>query len=52
MGTLTPPPSSLPLDRSARPLAGLRVLEMGALIAGPFCAKILAEFGADVVKLE
>ncbi|MFO1317152.1 MAG: CaiB/BaiF CoA-transferase family protein [Burkholderiales bacterium] len=35
-----------------RPLAGLRVLEMGALIAGPFCTKILAEFGADVVKLE
>jgi len=36
----------------ARPLAGIRVLEMGALIAGPFCAKILGEFGADVVKLE
>ena len=36
----------------ARPLAGLRVLEMGALIAGPFCAKILAEFGAEVIKLE
>lgn len=35
-----------------RPLAGVRVLEMGALIAGPFCAKILAEFGADVVKIE
>ena len=35
-----------------RPLAGIRVLELGALIAGPFCAKILAEFGADVVKLE
>jgi crotonobetainyl-CoA:carnitine CoA-transferase CaiB-like acyl-CoA transferase len=35
-----------------RPLAGMRVLEMGALIAGPFCAKILAEFGADVVKIE
>jgi len=35
-----------------RPLAGLRVLEMGALIAGPFCAKLLAEFGADVVKIE
>ena len=34
------------------PLRGLKVLEMGALIAGPFCAKILAEFGADVVKLE
>jgi crotonobetainyl-CoA:carnitine CoA-transferase CaiB-like acyl-CoA transferase len=37
---------------SNRPLAGIRVLEMGALIAGPFCAKVLAEFGADVVKLE
>ena len=37
---------------SGRPLAGMRVLEMGALIAGPFCAKILAEFGADVVKIE
>ncbi len=37
---------------NARPLAGLRVLEMGALIAGPFCAKILGEFGADVVKIE
>lgn len=35
-----------------RPLAGMRVLEMGALIAGPFCAKVLAEFGADVVKIE
>ena len=33
-------------------LAGLRVVEMGALIAGPFCTKILGEFGADVVKLE
>jgi formyl-CoA transferase len=36
----------------ARPLAGLKVLEMGALIAGPFCAKLLAEFGAEVVKIE
>ena len=35
-----------------RPLAGLKVLELGALIAGPFCAKLLAEFGAEVTKLE
>jgi len=37
---------------AARPLAGLKVLELGALIAGPFCAKILAEFGAEVIKIE
>jgi crotonobetainyl-CoA:carnitine CoA-transferase CaiB-like acyl-CoA transferase len=35
-----------------RPLAGLNVVELGALIAGPFCTKVMAEFGADVVKLE
>jgi crotonobetainyl-CoA:carnitine CoA-transferase CaiB-like acyl-CoA transferase len=34
------------------PLAGLKVVELGALIAGPFCSKILAEFGADVIKIE
>ncbi len=37
---------------ATRPLAGLKVLELGALIAGPFCAKILAEFGAEVIKIE
>ena len=35
-----------------RPLEGLKVLELGQLIAGPFAAKILAEFGADVIKVE
>lgn len=34
------------------PLAGLKVLEMGQLIAGPFAAKTLADFGADVLKIE
>ena len=35
-----------------KPLKGLKVLEMGQLIAGPFCASILAGFGADVIKIE
>jgi formyl-CoA transferase len=37
---------------SAGPLTGLKVLELGQLIAGPFAAKTLADFGADVVKVE
>ena len=36
----------------AAPLAGLRVLELGQLIAGPTCGALLASFGADVVKVE
>ena len=34
------------------PLEGIKVVEMGQLIAGPFAAKILAEFGAEVIKIE
>jgi formyl-CoA transferase len=34
------------------PLAGVKVLELGTLIAGPFAARLLAEFGADVIKVE
>jgi formyl-CoA transferase len=36
----------------ASALAGLRVIEMGTLIAGPFAARLLAEFGAEVIKVE
>ena len=34
------------------PLAGVRVVEMGQLIAGPFCGQLLGDFGAEVVKIE
>ncbi|WP_290793223.1 CoA transferase [Halomonas sp.] len=34
------------------PLAGLKVIELGQLIAGPFATKLLGEFGADVIKVE
>ncbi len=34
------------------PLKGLRVVELGQLIAGPFAAKTLADFGAEVIKIE
>jgi formyl-CoA transferase len=34
------------------PLSGLRVIEMGTLIAGPFCGQILGDFGAEVIKIE
>ncbi len=34
------------------PLKGIKVIELGTLIAGPFCSRILAEFGAEVIKIE
>ena len=41
------------LDNKPRgPLVGLKVVELGQLIAGPFAAKTLADFGADVIKIE
>lgn len=40
-------PSQQPL-----PLAGVRVVELGTLIAGPYAASLLAQFGAEVIKIE
>jgi succinyl-CoA---D-citramalate CoA-transferase len=39
-------------DNGTRPLEGVRVVEMGSLLAGPFCGQLLADFGAEVIKLE
>jgi formyl-CoA transferase len=39
-------------DTPAGPLADLRVVEMGQLLAGPFCGQLLGDFGAEVIKLE
>lgn len=40
------------MTKQAKPLAGVRVLELGQLIAGPFAGKFFAEFGAEVIKIE
>src|SRR5438105_11999335 len=37
---------------SSGPLQGVKVIELGTLIAGPFCARLLGEFGAEVIKIE
>jgi crotonobetainyl-CoA:carnitine CoA-transferase CaiB-like acyl-CoA transferase len=44
--------SAAPTDDRPLPLAGVRVLELGALIAGPYASALLAQFGAEVVKVE
>ena len=46
---MTPAPDATP---SALPLSDLKIVELGQLIAGPFAAKTLADFGARVVKIE
>jgi crotonobetainyl-CoA:carnitine CoA-transferase CaiB-like acyl-CoA transferase len=43
-------PAAAPLADG--PIAGCRVLEMGSTVAGPFCGRLLADCGAEVIKVE
>lgn len=40
------------VNYEAGPLQGLRVIELGTLLAGPFCGQLLGDFGAEVIKVE
>ena len=40
------------MTQATAPLAGVTVVELGTLIAGPYCGSVLAQFGADVIKVE
>jgi crotonobetainyl-CoA:carnitine CoA-transferase CaiB-like acyl-CoA transferase len=42
----------MPAGEPLEALAGCRVLELGSTVAGPFCGRLLADFGAEVVKVE
>ena len=40
------------MQNGKMPLEGIRVLELAQIVAGPFCGALMAEFGAEVIKVE
>lgn len=52
MNEMTPPRSELSARDALRPLAGIRILELGRLYAAPFASQVLGDMGADIIKVE
>ena len=47
-----PDPETMPEETAQGPLVGYRALELGTMVAGPFVGRLLADFGAEVLKVE